>query len=1274
MKSKILSLFLILSANALAQQNFQIITDLTWHDDQHARIGFVGAKPSSSIQGIPLFVKQFKVNAPGLINVEWVNRVEESALIPKGAKTDFYNFPDDYQVNSGVSQERSNYYIWVEVMPLKKHRHGQYRRLTHIHLNIQYAPLGYTPSAPNFARFSVLRQGEFFKVACPARGLYKIDKPLIEKITKRPASSINPKNIRLYGNGGLPLPEKNSDPRIDDLKENAVFVSGEDDGQFNDGDYILFYANGPDPITFNPAKNKFDYRKNPFDTKSYYFLQIADQPGKRIAEVNYQNVPANSYTSGMDIIHHEQELVNLLEANLCNEGSGKIWYGEELSNSRSIEFKNLFHFENIDLNQPAKISLGFAAASIQPSVVRLIVDQTQIFNKSIGSISPNCNNPVAVRAVIEETILPKSALINVQVAFPPTSTDSDGWLDFVNITAWRKWIYHQKPLLLFNPTASSDDFALFEVANATSNLLVWDITDITDVKRMKTALSGNKLSFVSNHVEKKYPSYLIFDPTKSGVAPETFDHSIPNQNLHSLDNVDMVIVFHPEFKEQAERLKAHREKHSDLTIALVNIFEIYNEFSSGSKDPTAIRDFARMLYTRNTRFRYLLLLGDASYDYRFINKKYGDQDFVPTYQTNESLNPILAYPSDDYYGLLDAEEGLDLTGKLDISIGRLLARNKTEAKNLVDKIIRYETDPRLFEDWKLNLLYCADDEDNNIHLRQTDFVANRIAQTKKEFVHTKVYMDAYEQVTTPGGERYPEATKAIFDAIFQGSLVFTYFGHGGHTGLAQERVLQNTDVKNWDNYYKLPLVIVASCTFNGFDDPSKTTAGEEGLHNQQGGFLALFSTVRAVYSDDNFELTNSVFDYLFEFENDKPLPIGEIMRRAKNDNSSRGIVENSRKFQLFGDPAQTLAIPSLANKILTINENEISGAVDTFSAMETVKVQGIVTDRKGNKLENFNGTLFATVYDKEIELRTRANDPHSSVYGFKVQKNIIFKGLAEVKGGEWAFQFVVPKDINYSYGRGKIVLYSTDHTGRDAMGYSEHLIIGGVSDDSLTDDKPPVVEVFLNDGKFAQGGITNENPKIYARISDDFGINVTGNSIGHDLTAVLDNDQQNPIVLNAYFKTKLNDFKSGEVTYPLKGLSPGKHTLTITAWDIANNMGQGTLEFYVVDRDNIRLEKLFNYPNPFSNQTDFQFETNLGEAELEVTIQIQSMSGQIVKTIKKMINATGFRYCDIPWDGRDDVGSSLANGVYLYRLSIKAKAGGETVIKHSDLQKLVILR
>ncbi len=1255
--------------------NWRINTSKTQNPNQENALDFENSFKSSNQAGLPLFKKEFDVNAPGTLKANLITKstsIISTEQVPRFSK----EIQSNFQLHTEVLKTRNYYKAIVELIPIKSTTsQGSYEVLNDFEIEVQFFPAPPPAPLPDFAFQSVLSTGAWHKISIKQKGVYKIDKSFLEKNLNVNLTTLDPRNIHVYGNGGTMLPESTDDSFADDLVENAIYIKGEDDGKFDDGDFILFYANGPDAFKYNSSSQNYSYTKNIYSDQSYYFIKIDNNPGKRIGTIS--SIPNPDYQSNLsyDFKHSEKDLVNLLEIDPGNEGSGKVWYGIELSNTREYDFGNEFIFDNIDLTKNGKFSFAFAGRSPVTQKLTAYVEDKQS-DVNIPYVIFNSSNPNTYASHVTKTdeFKPVSDLVKAKLWYQPpgSGTVSEGWMDYFQVSVWKKLIWNGKPLFIMDPTSANYKTTEYKITNANTNKLIWEITDPTDIKLISNQRLNNEITFSVNTLNT-YRQFLVVDENIAYSSPE-YISTVINQNLHSLKDVDMVIVYPKEFKSEAERLQQHRSSFSNLNVAATELDQVYNEFSSGSQDPTAIRNMMRMLYLRNPNFKYLLLFGDGSYDLRYINKKNEDQNIMVTYETDESLDPIEAFPSDDYFGLLDPGEGNDLKGLLDINIGRLCARNIEEAKILVDKIIRYDSQPKTLEDWKLSIVFSADDEDGNVHFSQADQIAETIKAKYPLFNQDKIYLDAYEQVTTPGGERYPEVNKAYANAFYQGALVINYLGHGGYSGLAQERVLQNTDIKVLENYYKQPLVIVASCTFNGFDDPTKTTAGEEGLLNPRGGFLALFSTVRDVYSSDNFDLTNSVYKYLFEFENGTPLSMGEIMRRAKNENSNSGNRTNSRKFLLFGDPSQKLAIPLLKNAVASINEKPLNAIPDTFRALETVKVKGYVIDQQGNKQTNFNGKLYATVYDKEIELRTKGNDPYSYVKEYSLQRNIIYKGLVDIQNGDWEFSFIIPKDINYDFGKGKMSLYATDEKTRDAAGYESGFIIGGVSNDSIKDDNPPVVKVFLNDDQFVSGGICDPSPKIYSQISDDFGINISGNSIGHDLTAIIDQNTQSPIILNQVFKSKLNNPKEGELYYPLKNLSPGKHTITITAWDISNNSGQGSTEFFVIDPDQLGLDKIFNYPNPFSTHTEFQFETNLGAVEMDVVIQLQSISGKVVKTIEKTIQATGYRIAGIAWDGKDDFGSELANGVYLYRVSVNAKLGSETVHKTSDFQKLLILK
>jgi hypothetical protein len=1280
MKLKFICFLSLFTFFLSAQQQFNIQQSLNWKvsdsknefNSSKNSLDFDHSNKSSKFTGLPIFKKEFEVNAAGKI---------KATLIPKSTSLIAFDhsipFKDaigaDYQIQADVMKERNSFKAFVELTPIRRMQNGtSLEILNDFEIQIQFIPNPPTAPLPNFTYQSALSNGEWHKISIKSKGVYKIDKAFLEKNLKLNFSSVDPRNIHIYGNGGTVLPESTDAAFLDDLTENAIYIKGENDGKFDDTDYILFYANGPDAYSYDPVSQNYLYTKNPYSNESFYFVKIDNTKGKRINPVNSASNPDYHSNLSFDFKHSEKDLENLLDVDPNNEGSGKNWYGIELSNSREYDFGSEFIFDNIELTKQGKFNFAFAGRSPTNIIVSAIVEDKKT-NVNIPPVSLNSSiSPYANDVSGTGTFTPVSDLVKAKVSYPSIGTVSEGWLDYFQIAVWKKLIWSNKPLYIMDPAAANFNVSEFKITNSATEKLIWDISDPLNITQIDHQKNGNEITF-SVATLNTYKQFLALDETLSFNAPD-YIGSVGNQNLHSLKDPDMIIIYNKDFKTEAERLQNHRSTWSNLRVTSVELSQVYNEFSSGSQDPTAIRNMMRMLYLRNPSFKYLVLFGDGSFDLRHIYSKNEDQNLMVTYETDESLDPITAFPSDDYFGLLDPGEGKDLTGLLDINIGRLCARTADEAKTLVDKIIRYDSEPKTLEDWKLNIVFSADDEDGNVHFIQAERISESAKSNHPLFNQDKIYLDAYQQITTPGGERYPDVNKAYANAFYQGALVINYLGHGGYSGLAQERVLQNTDIKALENYYKLPLVVIASCTFNGFDDPTKTTGGEEGLLNPRGGFLALFSTVRDVYSSDNFDLTNSVYKYLFEFENGSPLPLGEIMRKAKNENSNSGNRTNSRKFLLFGDPSQKLAIPVLKNVVTSINDKILAAVPDTFRALETVKVKGFVSNQQNAKQSDFSGKLYATVFDKEIKLRTKGNDPSSYPTDFSLQRNVIYKGSVEVHNGDWEFSFIVPKDINYEYGKGKISLYATDEKSRDAAGYESGLIIGGVSKDSIKDDTPPVVKVFLNDAEFVSGGICDPNPKLYSQISDDLGINISGNSIGHDLTAIIDQNTQSPIILNQVFKSKLNNPKEGELTYPLKNLSPGKHTITVTAWDISNNSGQGSTEFIVIDPNQLHLDRVFNYPNPFSKHTEFQFESNLGAVEMDVVIQLQSISGKVVKTIQKNVQPTGYRVSGIAWDGKDDFGSELANGVYLYRLSINAKLGTETIHKTSEYQKLLILK
>ncbi|MEM0994469.1 MAG: type IX secretion system sortase PorU [Bacteroidota bacterium] len=1121
----------------------------------------------------------------------------------------------------------------------------------------------FTAVQAQFATNSVLREGEVYKIAVSETGVHRLTYEWLKTQLNVEPSDWEVDKIQLFGNHGGRLPESNSAERMDDLRENTIQVVGGEDGVFNAGDYILFYAENADRICYNDDHAMWLTERNPFDAQNFYFLSIGAANGKRIS--SQENLSGATYTSSSfdDFIHFEADKINLLDEFVHSQGSGKRWYGDKFENVESIAYD--FDFPNLIPTEAVKIRARLVARSRQRLPFFIDANGTMLQSNTITSTGGSFREPAestyANPGIIQNTFNASGDAIDLEVTY----RGEEAWLDYITLNA-RRQLFLTEPQLCFSDSKSLDhDISAFEL-NASSNIQIWDVTNPFEVKAQVSSQSAN--SYIFGYQSDTLKSFVAFEA--QGVFEPNSVRAIPNQNLHALQTVDMLLIYPEAFKAEAERLAEHRRAYSNLSVETVLIDDIFNEFSSGRQDPTAIRDFVRMLYGRDLNLRYLLLFGDGSFDYRNIKAR--GSNFITVYETDNSEDPIDAFPSDDYYGLLDEEEGVGLRGDLDIAIGRLPVKSLTEARQVVDKIIRYDTADESLGDWRNRVAFVADDEDNNLHLRDTDFIAKDFKNEQPAFNQEKIYFDAFPQQSTSGGEGFPDATEAITQTLFKGVLAINYLGHGGSQGWAQERVLDKNrgDIKKLDNRHQLPVFVTATCSFSGYDDPNQVTGGEEVLLNPQGGGIALFTTVRAVYASSNAALVRSVFDTMFQLVDGGRPTLGQIMQTAKNA-SSVGRSDNSRKFTLLGDPAQPLAIP--LKKVVTTAVSS-----DTLRALEKVTISGEVQNFDGSLASDFNGILTPSIFDKSVEYTTLAQDAGSRAYNFDLQKNIIFKGRASVENGKFQFTFVMPKDINFNFGNGRISYYAKDlTTQQDATGVDDSIIIGGADENAFSDQTGPEIAIFMDDESFVFGDETGSNTLLIVNLQDDNGINVSGNSIGHDLEAVLDDNTQNTILLNDFYEAALNDYTKGTATFPLRNLADGLHRIEVTAWDIANNSAQSFTEFVVASSEQTALSSVLTFPNPFSEATCFEFEHDYPNQELDLQIQIYNVEGKLVKTIQDRIFADGKTIADancIPWDGKSDTSKPLETGVYLYRIQVSPTLSNGSGLGASKWEKLVLMR
>lgn len=1103
---------------------------------------------------------------------------------------------------------------------------------------------------------SVLSSGRWYKFSVTASGVYRLNYDDLSAIGID-LSDTDPRNIRIYGNGGRMLSESLSQPRPDDLLENAVLIVGEDDGVFDPEDYILFYAEGPVSWNYSPFYQKFEHHVNLYSRKAYYFLTVAENPGKRIAAaVPPTGDPTAVITRFNDFACHELDSVNLIK-------SGKEWYGEVFSNVTERAYT--FSFPYIDTAEAAYFKSNVVARSTESSTFSFYFGEELLEEQELASIEIGSSVYARTMTTRIKPFMPKDSSIILRVVYDKPVQTSVGWMNYIEINAVSRLVYGGGQLD-FRDVASvgPGNVAQFNFSSG-RDFVVWDITDPSNIVQPSLfAISGGRAFKAAADTLREY---LAFDA--SSFFSPAFEEEVPNQDLHSLSPANMVIVVHPSFMTEALRLADFHRQYSRLTVNVVTPQLIYNEFSSGAQDVTAIRDFMKMLYDRNdadSELRYLLLFGDASYDY--LGRLPDDDNLVPTFQSMESLKTASSFVTDDYFGCLDWGEGSNASGTVDIGIGRFPVRTLDESRALVDKVIRYAQGvPQVSGDWRNKIFLVADDEDNNIHLDQAEELGMIIDSVAPGFNIDKIYLDAYLQQSSPNGARYPDVSKAIDKAVQDGAFIINYTGHGGETGWAHEKVVDMSMITSWDNHDMLPAFVTATCEFSRFDDPGLVSAGEWVILNPKGGGIGLFTTSRLAYSQSNAALNQRLYKAAFERDSitgEYPR-MGDLMKHAKTPSS-----QNIKNFVLLGDPALSLAYPFLNVKTTGIVNDLTGEPADTLKALSTVTVSGIIEDIRGNHVSSFQGRVAPVVYDKPVTYQTRGNDHTSKETEFLIQNKVLFKGDVTVTDGTFSFTFLVPRDISYLYGAGKISYYALDTvTFTDAQGLTP-VIVGGADPNPEADDTGPQISLYLNDTTFISGDLTTVSPLLIAHLSDESGINAVGNGIGHDITATIDGNSQTTVILNGYYSPDANTYRSGVIEFPLGTMAPGMHTLRLKAWDLYNNSSEAEIMFMIDTVSPVSLRDAYNYPNPFREGTTFVFTHNKPGSMLDVGIEIFSLDGRLVRGLSYSFTSENLQSEPYYWNGRSSDGGALPAGLYLYRLKAASGSGNYSILS----RKLMIVR
>lgn len=1140
---------------------------------------------------------------------------------------------------------------------------------------------------------SVLAEGRWFRIPITEEGIYRIDRAYLRDSLGLDPDAVDPASIGLYGNGGRPLPAANSAPRPRDLLPHPARARGGGDGSFDPNDAVWFFGRAPHGWDVREggggSGSRWSHYRNPFSGENAYFLRVDDPSPPRVRP------PAGNVSDGPRIRRAVARRFAVTdEVNLgADGGSGLDWLSRPFSQGAGrILFDELPRPRSVD--GPVRVRVRAAAQSPAASILSLRLNGGEGERLRIPAVL-NSTTGYAARARRGEFVrtVPGGEPLTVSVRLTETGSGGSGYTDFAELFYPRR-LEARRGVLRFHAPTDTSGVLRFELAGFAGSPLVWDVTEPSGIRAVPVDGPGPHVTVVDQEAGDAPRELIAFRPEGEGVRVPGAGTSVENQNLHGIQGYpDGVIVTPRAFRPAAEELAEFRRSQG-LSVRVVEVEKIYNEFSGGVPDMRAVRDYLKFLYDRapseDRMIRYALLFGDGHVDYRRLTRP-GLTNWIPPYETRESLLQIATYTSDDYFGLLDDEEGTWEWGgsqavsseRVDVGVGRLPVQSLQEARAVVAKLIRYER-PETFGGWRTRYMMVADDgpngasDDHDLHTQNMEAVGPVISREADGLEQVKIYGQSYQAETTSEGRRIPGARSEMIRGLDRGVLVWNYTGHGSWRELAAEDLFTLEDVPAMTNGGRPTIGVTATCSWGHWDMPDRQSGAERMVLRPEGGAIAMLTTVRVVFtstslSSYNVGLNRALNEMMLQREEGgTPRRLGDVMRLTKNTRA--GSQGNNRKFNLLGDPMTRVGLPRREVRITSVGGLELADTTARLPAMGRVTVEGEVRRRDGGGVADFDGEATVSVFDA---LRTVTLQPDQVVFledgSYAVQNDRIHEGRVRVEDGRFSSSFVVPRDISYSDRPGRVQVYAESAEG-DGMGSTRRVRVGGTADDPVRDSHGPEVEVSLDDTTFVSGGLTGRTPELIVQLRDSSGLNVVGAGVGHETMLTIDGEEGRSIDIGSFFEGELGSSTAGTIRYPLPRQEEGSHTLRVTAWDVANNATTAELSYHVAPSRELTIRNVYNYPNPTSGPTRFIVEHNQppGTAAT-VRVRIFTLSGRPVRTLERELTlASG--PLQLPWDGRDEQYDPLGTGVYLYRVQVRVnRPSGERQVAER-IEKVAIVR
>ncbi|MFY0698732.1 MAG: type IX secretion system sortase PorU [Balneola sp.] len=1159
----------------------------------------------------------------------------------------------------------------------------------------------------NFAD-SPLSTGTWYKIPVRDNNIYKLDFSYLSDLGIN-VGSIDPRNIQIWGTNGFPLPELSGASRPS-LAQIPIIVEGENDGSFDSNDRVIFYGNSPHQVLRN--QDKFVHNLHPYSDVKYVFLTVTNGNGLRLTPSNNGLNPTSTVNSFTDFLWKDEELTKPED----KFKSGRYWLGQSISSTQSNVPVSIFRDTLVGVSSPLNINVtsrlyarSEALITFDTDLNNVDVAQNNVFSLSSTSSSRGYNGsegPAASPYNINEdiTISVNDGILDLTTSVTHRQQNSIAFVDWVRLTFERSLTAESNRLLFYtiNDTLPPEQVT-FLLNGFSTDPYIMDVTDPSAPSLLQYSTSGNNIDV--NYFQNSGRTIIaqsVFPTPGPG-------ERIVNQNLTGIINYpDYIVVTSEDLKNEALELANYRDQQG-LSPLLVTQSEIFNEFSGGTKDPTAIRDYVKFLWERaisagETEPQYLLLFGDTTYDTKNIIEN-ALTNHVLTYQSQQSTVRATGsgggtFGTDDFFGYLDDNEGDIGSGNtensflMDIGIGRITAQTSTEASNFIDKIKRYEAQTNAGE-WQNLFTFAADDDfpdqnrNRDIHTINADVSAEMMALNEPGIRLNKIYEFSYPAEITGAGRQIPEATEDFLRAVNNGTLVLNYSGHGNEQTLSDEELFLSEYITGFTNTDKLCVLVTATCQFGRYDDTSDQSGAERFVSANNGGGIASFTTTRVVYtnssvsSNNNFGLNLALSQRMSERKPDgTPKRLGDIMRETKNSivgsgTSRVGSSTNNKKFVLLGDPATIFKLPSQKAVVTSINGIDVlnQDTTVTLRALDQVTLSGIIQTSSGQIDNSYTGELVLSIFDARRKVSLPEREWNCVLNGdctYNVETDLLFKGKVSVQHGVFDQTFIVPKDISTSSENGRVVLYAKGSNQYAGGAYTD-LTFEGVNPEAVNDGTGPSMNIYLNDEKFVNGNLVSDSPKLIVELQDNSGINTTGTGVGHEIIATIDTKPTQTFILNEFYEGNLNDFSGGRIEYPLDQLPEGSYTLKVRAWDVHNNPNEKEIFFEVAPKNELSVRNIYNYPNPMNSRTQFTFEHNQPGNPLDVSIKIYTLSGKPVHHIKQESLITSNSYANISWNGRDRDNDRLGNGTYIYVLRVAAETpeGKQSIEK---IEKLVIIR